>query len=61
MGLKKGALETYKEDYFKINASLGSDGGSVRGNALVRGDVPSIATTRRLLEGVTSEVVGEDG
>ena len=34
MGLKQGALEAYKEDYFKINASLRSDGGSMRGSAL---------------------------
>ena len=31
MGLKQGALEAYKENYFKINASPGSSGGSVRG------------------------------
>ena len=61
MGLEQGTLGTYKEDYFKINASLGSGGGSVRGSALDRGEVPSIATTRRPLEGATSEVVREDG
>ena len=57
----RGALEARKEDYFKINASPGSGGGSVRGSALDRGEVPSIATTRRPLEGATSEVVREDG
>ena len=36
VGLEQGILEAYKEDYFKINASPGSDGGSMRG-------VPSIA------------------
>ena len=66
MGLEQGTLEqgtwgTYKEDYFKINASPGSGGGSVKGSALGRGEVPSIATTRRPLEGATSEVVREDG
>ena len=61
MGLKQDALETYKEDYFKINASSGSGGGSVKGSALVRGKVPSIATMRRPLEGATSEVVKKDG
>ena len=66
MGLEQGTLEqgtwgTYKEDYFKINASPGSGGSSVKGSALGRGEVPSIATTRRPLEGATSEVVREDG
>ena len=61
MGLKQGNLGTYKEDYFKINASLGSGGGSVKGSALGRGEVFSITTTRRPLEGATSEVVREDG
>ena len=66
MGLEQGTLEqgtwgTYKEDYFKINASPGSGGGSVKGSALGRGEVPSIAITRRPLEGATSEVVREDG
>ena len=37
MDLEQGALDAYKEDYFKINASLGSNGGSVR-------EVPLIAT-----------------
>ena len=37
MDLKQGALEAYKKDYFKINASPGSGGDSVRG-------LPSIAT-----------------
>ena len=32
----RGALEARKEDYFKINASPGSGGGSVRGSALDR-------------------------
>ena len=36
MSLEQGALEAYKEDYFKINASPGSGGGSVRGSALNR-------------------------
>ena len=61
MGLKHYALETYKEDYFKINASPGSGGGSKRGSALVQREVSSIATTKRPLEGATSEVVREDG
>ena len=61
MGLEQGALEAYKEDYFKINACPGSGGGSVRGSALDRGEVLLIATIRRPLEGATSEVVREDG
>ena len=61
MGLEQGILKTYKEDYFKINASPGSGGGSIKRSALIRGEVPSIATTRRPLEGATSEVVREDG
>ena len=66
MGLEQGTLEqgtwgTYKEDYFKINASPGSGGSSVKGSALGQGEVPSIATIRRPLEGATSEVVREDG
>ena len=61
MGLEQDALETYKGDYFKINASPRSDGGSVKGSALDQGEVPSIATTRRPVEGATSEVVREDG
>ena len=61
MGLKQSALEAYKKDYFKINASLGSGGGSRRGNALNQRKMPSIATTRRPLEGTISEVVREDG
>ena len=61
MGLEQGTLGTYKEDYFKINASPGSGGGSVKGSALDQGEVPLIATTRRPLEGATSEVVREDG
>ena len=36
MVLKQGALEAYKEDYFKINTSPGSYGDSVRRNALNR-------------------------
>ena len=54
MGLEQGALEAYKEDYFKINASPRFDGSSVRGSALNR-------YKRRPLEGATSEVVREDG
>ena len=61
MGLEQDIWGTYKEDYFKINASPGSDSDSVKGNALSRGEVPLTATTRRLLEGATSEVVREDG
>ena len=61
MGLEQGALETYKEDYFKINASPGSGGGSKRGSAFVWGKVPLIAIIRRPLKGATSEVVREDG
>ena len=61
MGLKQDALETYKGDYFKINASPRSGGGSVKRSALDPGEVPSIATTRRLLKGAMSEVVKEDG
>ena len=61
MGLEQGTWGTYKEDYFKINASPGSGGSSVKGSALGRGEVPSIATIRRPLEGATSEVVREDG
>ena len=36
MGLEQGVLEAYKDNYFKINASPGSGGGSVRGSALNR-------------------------
>ena len=53
-------MEIYEEDYFKINTSPGSGGDSVRGSAFVQGEVPSIATTRRLLERAMSEVVRED-
>ena len=60
MGLEQGTLGTYKEDYFKIKASPESGGGSVKRSTLGRGEVPSIATTRRPLEGGTSEVVRED-
>ena len=35
VGLKQDALEVYKEDYFKINASPRSGGGSVRGIPLI--------------------------
>ena len=61
MSLEQDALETYKGDYFKINTSSGSGDGSVKGSALDQGEVPSIATTRRPLEGAMSEVVREDG
>ena len=61
MGLEQGTLEAYKEDYFKINASLGSGDSSMRGSALDQREVPSIATIRRLLEKATSEVVRENG
>ena len=61
MGLKQGTLGIYKEDYFKSNASPRSAGGSVQRSALGQREVPSIATTRRPLEGATSEVVREDG
>ena len=65
MGLEQDTLEqdtwgTYKENYFKINTSPGSGSGSVKRSALGQGEVPSIATTRRPLEGATSEVVRED-
>ena len=47
MGLEQGTLEqgtwgTYKENYFKINASPGSGGGSVKGSALGRREVPLV-------------------
>ena len=47
MGLEQGTLEqdtweTYKEDYFKINASPESGGGSVKGSALSREEVPRL-------------------
>ena len=61
MDLEQGALKAYKEDYFKINASPGSDGSSMRGNALDQGEVLSIATTKGSLERATSEVVRKDG
>ena len=36
VGLEQGALEVYKKDYFKINASPRSGGGSVKGSAFDR-------------------------
>ena len=35
MGLEQDALEAYKENYFKINASPRSSGDSVRGIPLI--------------------------
>ena len=58
---KQGVLETYKKDYFKMNASPKSGDGSVRGSAFVSGKMSSIATTRKPLERATSEVIREDG
>ena len=54
MGLEQGVLEAYKKDYFKINVSLGSVGGSVRASALN-------CYKRRLLERATNKVIRKDG
>ena len=54
MGFEQDALKVYKEDYFKINASPGSGGDSVRGSVLD-------CYKRRPLEGATSEMVKENG
>ena len=54
VGLEQGALEAYKEEYFKINTSPGSGGGSVKGSALDHHE-------RKPLERATSEVVRKDG
>ena len=61
MGLEQDTWGTYKEDYFKINTSPGSGGDSIKRSTLGQGEVPSIATTKRPLEGATSEVIREDG
>ena len=60
MGLEQDTLGTYKEDYFKINASPRSGSGSIKRSALGRGEVSSIVTTKRLLEEAMSEVVRKD-
>ena len=47
VGRKQGILEAYKENYFKINASPGSGGDSIRESAL---DCYNKKTTRRSYE-----------